>query len=585
MAKKQDDSPADGVDKVAKLTKKVAKATKDGEADKAALLQKKLDKLLKKATAAEPVVAVEAPKANGKKRKDVPAAVVEAVVEAEQPEKKSKKAKGTIVGRVSPPDTVDLNALAEVGDASIAKSGLKVIKNLYKEHPEIKAMDDAKVAAVRAEKATVVEGLGANAFKPFLSFAHTGLPASMLHACRAFSSPSPIQAQCWPIILSGRDMIGIAATGSGKTLGFGLPMLAHITAQKDAGVVGKGKGPFAVCMAPTRELAIQINQVLEESGSQCGIRSVCIYGGVSKREQIDALRRGVEVVVGTPGRLEDLMQDNICKLHEVTYLVLDEADRMLDLGFEPHIRAIAMKVRSDRQTLMFSATWPSAVQRLAACFLSTPVRVTIGSQDLAASHTITQIVEVIDPMARNERLLQLLAQHHSNRTDRIIIFVLYKKEAPQVEGLLTRKGWKCASIHGDISQAQREAAVNGFKRGDVPLLIATDVAARGLDIPNVAVVINYSFPLTTEDYVHRIGRTGRAGKTGIAHTFFCAGMDKPRAGELINVLKEANQKVPQDLLNFGTSVKKKESKLYGAHFKDVDIMAKATKTTFDSDSD
>jgi ATP-dependent RNA helicase DBP3 len=265
----------------------------------------------------------------------------------------------------------------------------------------------------------------------------------------------------------------------------------------------------------------------------------------------------------------------------VTYLVLDEADRMLDLGFEPHIRAICSTIRADRQTLMFSATWPTAVQQLASNFLTRPVKVNIGSQELAASHSVTQVVEVVDQAARDERLLALLKKYHSSRSNRIIIFVLYKKEAPRVESLLKRKGWNAAAIHGDISQAQRTAAVDGFKAGTVPLLIATDVAARGLDIPDVEVVINYSFPLTIEDYVHRIGRTGRAGKKGTAHTFFTAAADKPRAGELINVLREAKQQVPEELLAFGTTVKKKEHKLYGAHFKDVDLSKKASKITFD----
>lgn len=187
------------------------------------------------------------------------------------------------------------------------------------------------------------------------------------------------------------------------------------------------------------------------------------------------------------------------------------------------------QIRSDRQTLMFSATWPTAVQKLAAAFLSTPVKVTIGSQDLAASHTITQHVEVIEPHARDQRLLELLSKYHSSRRNRCIIFVLYKKEAPRVESLLTRRGWTCGAIHGDISQAQRTAAVEAFKSGKVPLLIATDVAARGLDIPDVEVVINYSFPLTTEDYVHRIGRTGRAGKSGGRRTLY----DHPTTIEVV----------------------------------------------------
>lgn len=176
----------------------------------------------------------------------------------------------------------------------------------------------SQIAEVREGRATVVEGrdgASTNArFAPFLKFEHTGLPAKYLHSTRDFATPSPIQSQCWPIILAGHDLIGIAATGSGKTLGFGLPMLAHIAAQREAGVVGKGKGPYALVMAPTRELALQINQVLHDAGAQCGVRALCVYGGVPKREQLDGLRRGVEVVVGTPGRLEDLMNDGACKL-------------------------------------------------------------------------------------------------------------------------------------------------------------------------------------------------------------------------------------------------------------------------------
>jgi ATP-dependent RNA helicase DBP3 len=183
---------------------------------------------------------------------------------------------------------------------------------------------------------------------------------------------------------------------------------------------------------------------------------------------------------------------------------------------------------------------------------------------------------------RDAKLLRLLEKHHgATRKNRVLVFVLYKKEAPKVEQLLRRAGWNAAAVHGDASQAARTAAVDAFRAGTVPLLIATDVAARGLDIPDVEVVINYSFPLTTEDYVHRIGRTGRAGKTGLAHTFFVPQQDKPRAGELINVLREAGQRVPDELLRFGTTVKKKEHALYGAHARDVDLNAKATKITFD----
>lgn len=519
--------------------------------------------------------------AEGTKKKRKPDAAQQQQEGGEPAAKKSKKGKkGGKAGGEPIPDT-SVGGMAVVGDRQLAASRPALVKALYSEAAEVATMSDADVAAWREERRTAVEGA---ALRPITSFAQSGLSAKELHATRNFSQPSPIQAQCLPIALSGRDLVGIAATGSGKTLAFGLPALRHIRAQREGGAAS-GKKPVALVLAPTRELALQINAVLEEAGSQCGVSTVCVYGGVPKRDQVQALRKGAAIVVATPGRLEDLMNDGACKLDEVSYLVLDEADRMLDLGFEPHIRAIAGKTRADRQTLMFSATWPPVIRKLAADFLCSPVKVTIGSQDLAASHSVTQVVEVIEDRARDGRLHELLQKHHASRANRIIVFVLYKKEAVRVESFLQRKGWKAVAIHGDISQGQRTAAVEQFKSGKVPLLVATDVAARGLDIPDVEVVLNYAFPLTTEDYVHRIGRTGRAGKTGLAHTFFVGANDKPRAGELINVLREAKQAVPEELLKFGTTVKKKESKLYGAHFKDVDHTQKATKVTFDSDDE
>lgn len=472
--------------------------------------------------------------------------------------------------------------LAAVGNSDLARSRPPLIKNLYTPASEVQKKSPAEVATLRELLKVAVEG---SDLPPIDTFQQTGLPSSMLQATRSFLRPSPIQSQCWPIILAGHDLIGIAATGSGKTLAFGLPALRHIQAQRDGGVVTGRHGPLVLVMAPTRELALQINEVLADAGSACGFRSLCVYGGVPKGPQVSALKQGVEIVAGTPGRLEDLINDGVCRMEDVSYLVLDEADRMLDLGFEPHIRAICSKVRGDRQTLMFSATWPTAVQKLAHNFLSNPVKVVVGSQDLSASHSVKQVVEVVDGADRENRLLQLLGSYHSSRKNRVIIFVLYKKEAPRLESLLQKKGWKAVAIHGDISQHQRTRAVEQFKEGSIPLLIATDVAARGLDIPDVEVVINFSFPLTVEDYVHRIGRTGRAGKSGMAHTFFQPLADKGLSGALINVLREAGQQVPEELLKCGTTVKKKEHKLYGSHFKEVDINKKATKMTFDSDDE
>jgi len=325
---------------------------------------------------------------------------------------------------------------------------------------------------------------------------------------------------------------------------------------------------------------MQSQVVLEEAADAVKISSVCVYGGVPKGPQIQAIRRGVEVIVATPGRLIDLMNDDCCDLSQVSYLVLDEADRMLDQGFERDIRQIIS--HPQRQTALFSATWPDSVRELAHEFLSQPIKVTIGSDDLAAGTRITQIVEVIDDRARLAKLNQLLKNYHKSRTNRILIFVLYKKEAARIEESLQQYGWNCTSIHGDKSQVARTTAVENFRSGDIPLLVATDVAARGLDIPDVDYVINYSFPLTIEDYVHRIGRTGRAGKTGTAHTFFQS-CDKARAGELVKVLKDANQPVPEEMNSFDLNIKKKDHKLYGA-FGPKDYgqpMKKATKITFD----
>merc|ERR1712130_475214 len=328
--------------------------------------------------------------------------------------------------------------------------------------------------------------------------------------------------------------------------------------------------------------AMQSQEVLEQAGSSCGIRSTCVYGGFPKWQQIQDLKQGVEVIVATPGRLIDLINDGCVNLGQVSYLVLDEADRMLDQGFERDIRAIVGQTHPGRQTALFSATWPDSVRELAHSFLKRPIKVTIGSDDLAAGTRITQIVEVVDDRAREGKLTQLLKKYHADRKNRILIFVLYKKEAARIEQNLSNKGWRVGSIHGDKSQEGRTQAVDQFKSGAVPLLVATDVAARGLDIPGVDYVINYSFPLTIEDYVHRIGRTGRAGREVTAHTFFQQ-CDKLRAGELVKVLQDAGQQVPEAMNDFDLCIKKKEHKLYGAFGPKEHLgpMKKATKITFD----
>ena len=418
--------------------------------------------------------------------------------------------------------------------------------------------------------------------EPITEFKEANFPSKIYESLSKFPKPTVIQSVSWPFLLTGKDFVGIAATGSGKTLAFGVPAWIHI----QNNLRSYTKKPKVLVLSPTRELSMQIQEQFERFGTDAGIKSACIYGGVSKKEQKDALRQGMHSIIATPGRLIDLFEedDSVCDLSDVSYLVLDEADRMLDQGFEEAIKKIIARLPKERQTIMFSATWPTSIQKMAMSHLKNPIKVTVGSDDLSANARIEQRVEVLDPNAKEQRLLQLLKDYHKSRKNRILIFALYKKEAARLEGFIKRNGYKVGAIHGDLNQQQRSQSIENFKSGDVPLLIATDVAARGIDIPNVEYVINVTFPLTVEDYCHRIGRTGRAGKTGISHTLFTV-HDKSHSGALINVLKQANQNVPDDLMKFGTTVKKKLDPNYGAFVKDVDMSVKGKKITFDSDSE
>ncbi|KAJ9058147.1 RNA-dependent ATPase [Entomophthora muscae] len=489
--------------------------------------------------------------------------IKEVAVQVEQKSEKSKKPKNE-------------DSLATVQPATSQGAGSADKNDLsYIEHMEVKNLSTADVQAFREKNA--ITYTGDREYKPILKFHQAGFTEKINEFCKSFTSPTPIQSSCWPIILSGRDVVGIAQTGSGKTLAFTLPAFMHLQR------IGKTKSktPVVLVLAPTRELAVQSFEVCEKVGKLFGCKSACIYGGVAKYSQKEELNAGVQIVVATPGRLIDLMEEGAVDLSQVSYLVLDEADRMLDFGFEPAIRNILSQIAAKRQTIMLSATWPETIRKLASEFLSNPVKVTIGSDDLAVSHNVTQIVEVLDDnFAKEKRLIDILAKYHKSRDNRVLVFALYKKEAVRIENNLRYKGYTVRAIHGDLSQAQRTEALAKFKDGSCPLLVATDVAARGLDIPKVEYVINYTFPLTIDDYVHRIGRTGRAGNKGISHTFFTF-QDKTHSGELINVLKSANQEVPESLMKFGTTVKKKEHKAYGAFFKDIDTSVKPTKIVFD----
>ncbi|RAL46626.1 hypothetical protein DM860_004905 [Cuscuta australis] len=387
---------------------------------------------------------------------------------------------------------------------------------------------------------------GVNVPQPFTSFEATGFPSEILReVMRAgFSAPTPIQAQSWPIAQQGSDVVAIAKTGSGKTLGYLIPGFTHILHQRNNPKPGSKVGPTVLVLSPTRELATQIQAEVMKFGKASRITCTCLYGGAPKGPQLRDLERGVDVVVATPGRLNDILAMGRVSLRQVSYLVLDEADRMLDMGFEPQIKKIVKEVPNSRQTLMYTATWPKMVRKIAAELLVTPVQINIGKVDeLAANKAITQHVEVVAPTDKHKRLEQILKSQQPGA--RIIIFCATKRMCDQLTRNLTRQ-FSVAAIHGDKSQGERDYVLNQFRMGRSPVLVATDVAARGLDVKDIQVVVNFDFPMGIEDYVHRIGRTGRAGASGMAFTFF-SDRDARHASDLVKVLSGANQIVPAEI--------------------------------------
>ncbi|KAG8181824.1 hypothetical protein JTE90_001478 [Oedothorax gibbosus] len=422
-------------------------------------------------------------------------------------------------------------------------------KDFYREDPAVAAMSKAEVQAFWAANNNIsVINVEENDNKPIPN------PVSTFHQAfqdypelltelskQGFQKPSPIQCQAWPIILSGHDMIGIAQTGTGKTIAFLFPALVHIVGQ----ITPREKriGPSVVIMAPTRELAQQI-EVEAKKYKYRGITSVCIYGGGSRRNQVNVVTKGVDIIIATPGRLNDLVMNKIVDVSGVTYLVLDEADRMLDLGFEPQIRKIVMDIRPDRQTIMTSATWTSEIQDLSERYLTKPFKVNVGALDLAAVHTVTQEIVFADDEDRRDILNDFLAS--MGPEDKVIVFVERKAVADDLSSDLLLRGVECQSIHGDREQCDREQALDDLKTGYVRILIATDVASRGLDIKDITHIFNMYFPRNIEEYVHRVGRTGRAGRTGTAISIFTR-QDWMHAENFIKILEEAEQEVPEEL--------------------------------------
>lgn len=418
-------------------------------------------------------------------------------------------------------------------------------KSFYIEVPELGRMAKEEVDAYRKELENI-KVRGKEVPKPIKSWYQAGLSTKVLDQLTklGYEKPMPIQAQALPAIMSGRDVIAIAKTGSGKTLGFVLPMLRHVMDQPP---LEGGDGPISLIMAPTRELVSQIGREVRMFCKPLGLVSVCVYGGSGVANQITELKRGAEVVTCTPGRMIDVLATSngrITNLRRVTYLVLDEADRMFDMGFEPQISRIVGNIRPDRQTVMFSATFPRQVEVLARKVLGEgAVEIQVGGRSVV-NKDITQYIEIRPDEDRFLRLLEILGEWYE--VGKTLIFVNSQEKADNLFRDLLRSGYPCLTLHGGKDQLDRESTLQDFKADVCSLLVATSVAARGLDVKELRLVVNYDPPNHHEDYVHRVGRTGRAGNKGTAITFI--GPEEDRyAPDLVKALKESGVEVPQDL--------------------------------------
>ncbi|XP_060523312.1 ATP-dependent RNA helicase DDX42 [Cylas formicarius] len=416
-------------------------------------------------------------------------------------------------------------------------------KNFYIEHPEIKLMSDDQIKELRHTYDLTVTGTGVP--KPVASFAHFGFDDKLLKTIikAEYVSPTPIQAQGVPCALMGRDVLGIAQTGSGKTAAFLWPLLKHVSVQPP---VEPGEGPIALILAPTRELALQIYSEAKKFAKVYDVKVMCAYGGGSKWEQSLALKEGAEIVVATPGRIIDHIKGGATNLQRVTFLVLDEADRMFELGFEPQVRSVCNHVRPDRQTLLFSATFRKRIERLAKDALKDPIKITQGTTGQANEDVKQHVLLLPTQEAKREWLFGKLVELLSAGS--VLVFVTKKLDAEKVANDLLVKEFDCLLLHGDMEQAERNKVIMAFKKQECPLLIATDVAARGLDIPHVRTVVNYDTARDIDTHTHRIGRTGRAGQEGTAYTLLTF-RDKEFAGHIVKNLEAAHQEVAQEVLD------------------------------------
>lgn len=436
-----------------------------------------------------------------------------------------------------------------------------VQKDFYVEHSDVAKRSVEDIESYRENLNISV--IGSDVPNPITSFEELCLPDNLKTAFleQGYFEPTPIQAQGWPVALSGRDMVGISQTGSGKTLVFILPAIIHATNQNEINVGRYECKPQVLVLAPTRELVQQILEVSNKFIKYCGLKNGCAYGGASRNNQLRSLK-GAHICVATPGRLIDFVSAGLVNLQQCTYLVLDEADRMLDMGFEPQIRQIVDQIRPDRQTLMWSATWPREIRKLAQEFLTNYVQVTVGADQLVANPNIEQNIYFVEEFEKEEKFVSLLKDLIADKGSKILVFAQTKRRVDYLGMQLSDLSHPVMCIHGDVSQTRRDFVLNNFRSTKSCVLIATDVAARGLDISDIQHVVNYDLPTNIEDYIHRIGRTARGTSTGQAHSFF-TGENIGLAKDLISVLQQASQPVDPQLYSI---LKRKPNKDRGGSY-------------------
>lgn len=433
-------------------------------------------------------------------------------------------------------------------------------KEFYIECEFINALSDSDVKHLREND--LIHVRGKNTTKPILEWNQLGLPSTISTVLEAmdFDSPTPIQCEALPNIMSGSDFIGIAKTGSGKTMAFLLPMFRQILSNPLPHTIKfQGSTPRSVIITPTRELAIQIAKAAKPFSDNLGLDIVKCYGGQSISNQIADLKRKADVIIGTPGRIIDLLCTNngkILDLSYVSYFVMDEADRMLDLGFEPQILKIMELLRKDRQNVFFSATFPPKMQSIARKYANNHVEVVVGSRN-AVNDNIDQKFEVLEGEdSKFSKLLQVLGTVYDQDKGKIIIFVERQNSCDHIVKQLLKRGYPVMALHGGKDQMEREGTIKDFKNGIIDIIVATSIASRGLDVDNLNLVINYDSPSHIEDYVHRVGRTGRAGKKGNAITFITPDQER-LAFDLVRILNTAKKEAPEELKEIAKTYEEK----------------------------